>query len=425
MAGISREIIDREVISSAEILEKIADGESVDYDGIIVIGDLDLSSIGLRKELKESHLLKRFPIIISTIRITNSQIDGQLRLERSIFEEDVDFTGTEFKDQVSTAGSRLKGYVSFSESKFAKSADFSGCRFDEYADFGGSTFQEDAYFLETIFNEDINFRGSEFCRDAYYSGSIFKRYADFSEISFNRYASFRASQFEGYAYFSESHFSSDASFSAIQFDSDASFMESKFEGDASFRGAQFKGYLSLMRTRFQEIADFSKSQFGKEVYLTEARLNSVKLEWGSIREQVVCDGATYLLLIKIFKEQEQLKDADDCYYEYRNKSREAKEWSDGSKTLDYLASFTCGYGLRPIRAIYLSLALIAVFAGILVIGNDFSFLDAVYYSALAFISDAQGPGLPGVYEYIFMMERLLGWLLMALFLVTLSRVMIR
>jgi hypothetical protein len=44
---------------------------------------------------------------------------------------------------------------------------------------------------------------------------------------------------------------------------------------------------------------------------------------------------------------------------------------------------------------------------------------------LDFISDAQGPGLPGIYEYIFMMERLLGWLLMALFLVTLSRVMIR
>jgi hypothetical protein len=131
------------------------------------------------------------------------------------------------------------------------------------------------------------------------------------------------------------------------------------------------------------------------------------------------------LLIKIFKEQEQLKDADDCYYEYRNKSRDAKEWSDGSKILDYIAILTCGYGLRPIRAIYLSLALIAVFAGILVIGSDFSFLDAVYYSALAFISDAQGPGLPGIYEYIFMMERLLGWLLMALFLVTLSRVMIR
>ncbi len=425
MAGVASKFANREVIPSEDILEKIANGESVDYDGITVIGDLDLSSLSLREELKENHLLRRFPIIISTIRITNSKIDGALRLERSVFEEDVDFTGTEFNDQVSMAESRLKGYISFSGSKFGESADFSGCRFDEYADFSGSAFGEDAYFLETIFNDDINFRGSEFLRDVYYGGSIFKRYADFSEISFNRYASFRASQFEGYAYLSESHFCSDASFSATEFDSDASFMESKFEGDASFRGTQFKGYLSLMRTRFQEIADFSKSQFGRDVYLTEARLSSVKLDWKSIKEQIICDGATYLLLIKIFKEQEQLKDADDCYYEYRNKSREAKEWSDGSKILDYIASLTCGYGLRPIRTIYLSLALIVVFAGILAIGSGFSFLDAIYYSALAFISDAKGPGLPGVYEYIFMTERLFGWLLMALFLVTLSRVMIR
>lgn len=425
MAGVTSKFAGREVIPSEEILEKIANGESVDYDGVTVVGDLDLSNLSLREELKENHLLRRYPIIISTIRITNSKIDGALKLERSVFEEDVDFTGTEFIDQVSMAESRLKGYISFSSSKFGESADFSGCRFDEYADFSGSAFGEDAYFLETIFNDDINFRGSEFLRDVYYSGSIFKGYADFSEISFGRYASFRASQFEGYAYFSESHFSSDASFSATEFDSDASFMESKFEGDASFRGAQFKGYLSLMRTRFQEIADFSKSQFCRDVYLTEARLSSVKLDWKSIKEQIICDGATYLLLIKIFKEQEQLKDADDCYYEYRSKSRESKEWSDGSKILDYIACLTCGYGLSPIRTIYLSLALIVVFAGIFAIGSSLSFLDAVYYSALAFISDAKGPWLPGTYEYIFMMERLLGWLLMALFLVTLSRVMIR
>jgi len=426
MAGISHEIIEKEVISSAEILERIADGESVDYDGVIITGDLDLSNLNLRKGLRENHLLRRLPIIISTIRITNSQIDGQLRLERSIFEEDIDFTGTEFRDQVSLSQSRLKGYVSFSESKFTEPADFSGCRFDEYADFSGSAFREDAYFLETIFNEDINFRGSEFRRDVYYGGSIFKRYADFSEISFNRYASFRASQFDGYAYFSESHFSSDASFSATRFDSDASFMESKFEGDASFRGAEFKGYLSLMRSRFQEIADFSKSQFGREVYLTEIRLNSVKLDWNSIKDRMICDGATYLLLIKIFKEQEQVKEADDCYYEYRDKSRLQKKWSDGSKYVDLMACLTCGYGIRPIRTIYLSIALIVVFGVILLLGdNGFSPPDAIYYSALAFVADAKGPGLPGAYKYLFMMERLIGWLLMALFLVTLSRVMIR
>lgn len=417
---------DKQAVCCEEILDKIANGESVDYDGITIQGDLDLSDLNMVRRLKERHLLVCLPVIISTIRITNSHIQGALKLDRAIFEEDLDFTGTRFIGPVSMTEARLKGYVSFNGAQFQESASFGRCRFDEFADFSGSTFREDAYFVEAIFNEDCNFRGAQFSRDVYFGGAIFQRYADFSESSFQSYASFRGSHFQGYAYFSESQFCGDASFSGTRFQSDASFMVSKFDGDAFFTGAEFKGYLSLMRSRFKEIADFSKSQFGREVYLTEARLSSVKLDWNSIKDRAVCDGATYLLLVKIFKDQEQFKAADNCYCLYRSKSRKAKGWTDGSKYLDFVADFTCGYGIRPINTIYMSIILILAFAGLLWLGDQgFSVPDCIYYSALSFVADAKGPGLAGGYKYLFMMERLLGWLLMALFLVTLGRVMIR
>ncbi|NPV62916.1 MAG: pentapeptide repeat-containing protein [Methanotrichaceae archaeon] len=417
---------DEQGISSEEILDRIANGESIDYDGITVLGDLDLSDLSLVKKLKERHLLVCLPVIISTIRITNSRIEGALTMDRAIFEEDVDFTGTRFAGPVSLTEARLKGYVSFNGSQFEDAANFGRCRFDQFADFSGAAFLADAYFVESIFNEDSNFRGTRFGRDAYFGGAIMQKYADFSESSFQSYASFRGARFQGYAYFSESQFSGDASFSGTAFESDASFMVAKFESDAFFTGARFKGYLSLMRSRFKEIADFSKSKFESEIYLTEARLSSVKLDWNSVKGRTVCDGATYLQLVRIFKDQEQFQEADDCYCEYRDKSRGTKSWADGSKYLDYVAYFTCGYGIRPINTIYMSITLILTFAGILWLGGQgFSPLDSIYYSALAFVADPKGPGLPGWYKHLFMTERLLGWLLMALFLVTLGRVMIR
>jgi uncharacterized protein YjbI with pentapeptide repeats len=163
---------DKQAVFSDEVLDKIANGESIDYDGITILGDLDLSDLNLVKKLKERHLLVCLPVIISTIRITNARIEGALTMDRAIFEEDVDFTGTKFAGPVSLTEARLKGYVSFNGSQFEDAANFGRCRFDQFADFSGSAFQQDTYFVEAIFNEDCNFRGARFGKDVYFGGAI-------------------------------------------------------------------------------------------------------------------------------------------------------------------------------------------------------------------------------------------------------------
>ncbi|HWQ18942.1 MAG TPA: pentapeptide repeat-containing protein [Methanotrichaceae archaeon] len=434
MKGISSESSDLTVIPSQDILEKIANGEPVDYDSVLIRGDLDLGNLSWMleqssdQEPENGELLppNHFLVIISAIRITNSRIEGPLEFERAIFAEDLEFNGTEFMQHVSFAGSHLEGYASFNEAKFDEYADFSESRFGEYADFEGVQFCGDAHFVDAQFNKDSHFRGASFIGDAYFSGSHFDKYADFSESLFTGYASFRISQFAGYAYFSESKFSGDTSFNGVQFHKDASFMGTPFCEDASFSRAQFAGYATFMNSKFEEFADFSDVQFAKDAYFTEVKFESLKLPWSSIKDHIVCDGATYLSLVKIYSDLEWFKDADDCYYQYRSKSQDGKSWSDRSKYLDIIADLTCGYGIRPARTVFLSMGLIFVFAGMFWIsGAHASLNDAIYYSFLAFFSDASGPGAVGIFKYIFVSERLMGWLLMSLFLVTLGKVMIR
>jgi hypothetical protein len=173
---------------------------------------------------------------------------------------------------------------------------------------------------------------------------------------------------------------------------------------------------------------------------------------------LVYDGAAYLALIKNFRNMEWFEDADDCYFQYRRKSQSEKRLysqEDGvpainwSKLLDYLAWISCGYGVRPKYTVFLSILLIMLFAGLFWTGDSIvvehinstargehlaaddqirslSFPDYLYFSSMIFTAKTQVKWYPsGVYRYLATIESILGWLLMALFLVTLGRTMIR
>jgi uncharacterized protein YjbI with pentapeptide repeats len=433
MAGLEKEVSLQEVVPAELILDRIGRGEPIEYDGIIVEGDLNLCGLSqiFTKARKESSVGLRCPddsvaISISTIRITNSEIRGVTSFGKTIFVEDVDFSGTAFCCRADFSESEFCGYSEFMDCRFDDTVEFSRSKLSERADFSGSKFSGDAYFIESQFSRDADFRGVVFSGDAYFMGSQFGEYADFSEARFGEYASFRGSTFRGYAYFSESMFSGDASFCSAHFNRDASFMGTQFYMDASFTGSVFGGYASFMGSHFREHASFQESEFKGQVYLTEAKFEDLKLPWNAVKDHLVCDGAVSLALVKVYKDMEWFSEADDCYYRFRLKSQSQKSWSDRSKYLDYVADLTCGYGIRPFRTFNVSFWLIMIFAVIFWMGNThISLLDAVYHSSLAFLSDAKSFGTEGPYKYLCIIERLLGWLLMSLFLVTLGKVMIR
>lgn len=153
----------------------------------------------------------------------------------------------------------------------------------------------------------------------------------------------------------------------------------------------------------------------------------------------------YLALVENYRRLGWLEDEDDCYYQYRKLDQAGKGWG-WSKIIDILAWLSCGYGVRPSYAVVWSLLTILIFGLVFWIGDGIrrsskplsgpvekdsiperaTLRNALFFSTMIFLSQGPIDFLPvGRHRYYVMLEMILGWLLLALFLVTLGRVMIR
>jgi uncharacterized protein YjbI with pentapeptide repeats len=274
------------------------------------------------------------------------------------------------------------------------------------------------FFDHASFSGLVDFDGTSFTQAAIFSGSHFHEDAGFSDAQFQREANF-----------TRSHFAVDANFSRAKFN-DADFGRAKF--DKFFYLTNAKVYtLNLSDAVFSE---------GSSIHLKDFNFSRIVIRWNIIKEHIPFNGSVYLTLTRNFRNLEQFEDQDNCYYQYRKK-KQALSHKFFPKLFDYLAWVSCGYGVRPSHTILLSLAIILLFAGIFWTGGalqpdsanvhsltkaSVSQSDAFYFSSMEFLGKTpQNFSIIEGYEALTVIETLLGWLLMALFLVTLSRVMLR
>ena len=167
IAGSSLAIDAKTVISAEDILRKIQMNEPVNYQGVIVEGNLDLSKL-------------KMSIVASPIKITDSQIKGAFLFNDISFKRSLDFKGTEFL-----------GMVDFSNSMLPVDTDFQDTVFRDRANFANSKFDDDANFYEANFTNESYFYGSEIKGSAIFINS--------KAQSMN----FEKAQIDGQAYFYE------------------------------------------------------------------------------------------------------------------------------------------------------------------------------------------------------------------------------
>lgn len=334
------------MIKAEEIHKKIEEGKPVEYENVIIYGDLDLHRLDL-------------PLNKNKRKIINSII----KIEYSV----------------------IKGHVFFDHSAFSRLVDFDGTVFNQAANFSDSHFQEDAGFSE--------------------------------------------SQFQGEANFSRAHFATEANFSRARFN------------DADFGRAVFDRSLNLTNAKVYtlRLSDASFAE-GSKINLKDFNFNRIVVRWNTIRDHLPFNGSVYLTLIRNFRNLEKFEDEDDCYFQYR-KEKQARKIRVIPKLIDRLAWLSCGYGVRPSHAVLLSLALIFLFTVIYWGGGalqpaataslahkvaGISLNDAFYFSTMQFMGRApQHISIVQGYEILTVIETFIGWLLMALFLVTMSKVMLR
>jgi uncharacterized protein YjbI with pentapeptide repeats len=472
------------VIPAQEVAGKLAAGEPVYYDSVIISGNLDLRS------LPEAR-------ISVPVAITNSSF-GNATFAGVTFAQDAVFWGSRF------------GNSSFEKASFLGQADFANASFAN-ASFSFASFSQPAYFTGTVFGDNVSFEDAKFEKDAFFSQSLFMGIANFNYSDFVSYSYFSGAQFHSDAIFSDIDFSGALDFSGAKVAGRANFFQSRFSsaifsnsvfsGPVQFGLAEFSGLCSFGQVFFADEANFNLARFSQATYFSEAEFQGLSLfglarfediaslqscifgddinfkgssfstmlldkaelskssriilndtdfsrfkaHWNEIEEHVVWDPGAYLALVNNYHGLGWSADEDDCYYQYRSLSQAGKDWG-WSRVIDIMAWLSCGYGVRPSYAVFWSLATILAFGLLFWRGDGIrrsakplheqaeegslpehaTIRNALFFSTMVFLSQGPIDFLPvGKYRYYVILEGILGWLLLALFLVTLGKVMIR
>ncbi|MBK5189965.1 MAG: pentapeptide repeat-containing protein [Methanosarcinales archaeon] len=448
-------------VPASDILEKIQAGEDVLFDHVYVTGALDLSNIelepvfivrtghqlfyGLKEELKP---------IESPITITNSVFENDVNFQNAWFRNPINFRGTTFSCKTNFRGAIFDYYVLFNDARFdddacfdrvtfGGSANFENANFCADIGFKDALFKHDADFFNTTVGGDAGFEFASFSDDAYFGNANFCDYVNFEVVSFTGRAHFGYTNFGSVADFTSVNFRDDASFMYTTFSDDAEFWHTHFSGNAYFNSVKFRGNAEFTSAEFDEV-DFSNTAFSQFFLLHDADFKRIKVSWSSLKDLYSFDGPTYIKLIKNFREMEQFEDADGAYYQYRRVSQANKNWSL-SKLGDVVAWLTCGYGVKPGYAAACAVVTTIIFTPIYwwrggirrtkendeVDEQDVSrwkaLGDAFYFSVVTFTTIGSGDLYPAdrYRKAAVVIEGLLGWLILALFIVTLANVMIR
>jgi len=386
-----------EEVTADVLLRRIANGDDLSYNGVVVFGDLDLQSLDQP--------------ILSEIVLTNSKITGGINLDKATLLKKFDVNGSTFLGPSSFRCSKFEGGSDFSDchffqeanfgmSTFDNTAKFDCAQFDNIANFGGATFRNasfsrakfsdicrftdshfiemagfhdgvvfngyaefencvffcDAFFSKAEFHEDVNFIRSNFNGDSFFNGVQFKEKVNFED------AKFQNAEFQDKVSFGEA-----VSFKSVSFGGNALFCTASFGGEADFREVNFSHNSSFSEADFRKWGRFDEAVFNDYLSLYHTDFNDLRIPWVNIKDHLVNDSGTYLNLMRNYGDLGWFKDLRGCYYQYRNLQRQNYSWRHDylSKAKDTLAWFY-GYGVRPFRAVAFMIAsmilLIVLFA---------------------------------------------------------------
>ena len=355
------------VVQAEEILKKIELGQPVEYDNVIVEGELDLRGLNLTRMPVERVWYEEFllglpnyyVIVSSPITIRNSIIKSSVSLNGCVFQNEVKFLGTIFYKPALLGDSRFNQTVVLKWAQFNQTADFGDAWFNQTAEFASAKFNQTADFNSAQFNHIADFRDAWFNQTVDFSGAHFNQYTDFSGGHFNQTAHFWT-HFNQTADFHSAHFNERANFLDAEFNQTADFRDAWFNQTADFRLALFNQESGFVDARFLDLS-FDYCQFSKEAFFDGAQIkgtlslyrtkyDTLNIRWSSIHD-LAYDDTAYHLLIQNFNKLGFGDDASECQYSYRCKHREElwRQHKFDSWLFDLLAWATYGYGLRPVR----------------------------------------------------------------------------
>ncbi len=418
------------------------------------------------------------PTFEKDVNFKGSTFEKDADFGNVVFDRMADFRGSTFEGLGSFHATTFHGYADFSESLFEKFAEPEGPFFGDlnakFADFEKAIFLKNAFFRKTVFRGWAIFRRSTFKQYADFENSTFERNAVFEESTFGEVC-FKDSIFPGSATFRQSTFEKDADFRGSVFELDAGFKQSIFRGyvnfagsvvhreahfedstfedSADFTGVVFHGGVDFAGSVVTRDADFEDSTFKKGADFTGAVFHQNVDFAGSIFngnavfqnvtiKNHLAEEKTFRIVKNNYQREGQYTLAGEYYYKEKIAKRKQLSWYLPKRWSEYiLLDVLCGYGERPLRVIRTGLGILFCLAFLYwKVGHIFpsrdlfsethalTFGDALYFSVVTFTTLGFGDWRPDPshwIRYVVMSEAFIGAFLMALFIVTFARRMMR
>lgn len=228
-------------ISASAIIAKINRNETVSYRNVTITGDLDLTSLDNRNEVREGSWKGDSQEFLSVVNVPLSFKDCR-------------FTGKVLAYRTDEQNERrlLKMSNTVYNTDFTEAVTIENCTFEKDAAFKYSTFRQRAIFTDNTFRDDVLFKYTKFRSAADFSGSTFQGYADFKytkfdesstfeKVAFGRYADFKYTKFEESVDFRQTRFSNTADFKYTKFPRGTNFDNARFDGSTDFKYTTLDG----------------------------------------------------------------------------------------------------------------------------------------------------------------------------------------
>jgi hypothetical protein len=127
------------LVPAEEILKKIELGQPVKYDGVTIVGDLNISKLELPTVfMARTYEAKRYfsltenaKLVVSPIEITGCLILGSLNLKGTVLQENFTCENAKFEGSVYLIGTQFQQVANFGDAQFDQNVDFSFVQFNQ------------------------------------------------------------------------------------------------------------------------------------------------------------------------------------------------------------------------------------------------------------------------------------------------------
>ena len=345
------------------------------------------------------------------VSFEGSHFKGEALFENAKFGinliENKNFIWNRIKRDANSDLESLINKINFRNTRFHGQTDFQNAEFYIFTDFTKAWIEGEAIYINARFYKEVYFRFSKFYEIVYFSDAVFKRNASFLGSQFRgELAIFRGALFRGEAGFGGTQFLRFAYFQDVLFKGNVNFKSANFDLDADFQNTKFYKNLDLMGAKINRMS-LVNAQYGidTDILLKFSSFNMLEIDWVEAKIHIKYkydseyDLATYSALVKNFQDLVRLEEADSCYYEYKTRFWTSK---NRYKYFDPFLIFL-GYGIRLRWPLF--------WISLFIIGYAITYLI---------------PGKPEDWNSErAIIEGILGWLLMPLFIVVLARKLIR